>query len=201
MYSIPALFDVLPPEHLECWRHFVLACRILCQHSLSYLELNLADALLMQFCKHVERMYGEDIVTPNMHMHGHLKEVLLDYGPMEEFWLFSFERYNGVLGRQPTNCRAVETQLMNRFLKDNWASSFSFPNEFVEDFRPFCDFDIYKRMGEGENSSVTADEIKLPSKHSRGVLTGNEIDALGQLYLKLASDEELQQSFEVNSIF
>ena len=35
LYSIPALFSVLPMSHLECWRHFVLACRLLCQHKLS----------------------------------------------------------------------------------------------------------------------------------------------------------------------
>ena len=36
VYSIPALHGILPSEHLECWRHFVLACRILCQSTLSF---------------------------------------------------------------------------------------------------------------------------------------------------------------------
>ena len=26
--------------------------------------------------------YGKDAVTPNMHMHGHLAECLLEYGPV-----------------------------------------------------------------------------------------------------------------------
>ena len=179
LYSIPTLFDILPQEHLECWHHFVLACRILCQHILSYVELDLADALLMHFCKRVERMYGEDVVTPNMHMHGHLKEVLLDYGPMEEFWLFSFERYNGVLGRQPTNYRAVEPQLMSRFLKDNMATSCLYPYEFAEVFRPVFDLDIDKRIGNSVNSLMAEDAIRLPSRHSRGVLTSSEIPYSG----------------------
>ena len=34
LYSIPALFEVLPKEHLECWCHYVLACRILCKQQL-----------------------------------------------------------------------------------------------------------------------------------------------------------------------
>ena len=29
LYSIPALFGVLPRSHLEYWRHFVLACRLM----------------------------------------------------------------------------------------------------------------------------------------------------------------------------
>ena len=59
IYSIPALFDILPPEQLECWRHFVLASRILCKHSFTKDDLTLADALLVQFCKRVERIYGQ----------------------------------------------------------------------------------------------------------------------------------------------
>ena len=125
------MFDILPNDHLECWRHFVLACRILCQHSLTITELNLADALLIQFCKRVERIYGNDAISPNMHMHGHLKEAILDYGPMQEFWLFSFERYNGILGKQPTNNKEIESQLMSRFLNDLVDSTFLYPEELL----------------------------------------------------------------------
>ena len=81
LYSIPALYDYLPTEHLECWRHFVLACRILCQHSVTYEKLQLAHVLLIQFCKRVEILYGEQAVTPNMHMHGHLIDVMKNFGP------------------------------------------------------------------------------------------------------------------------
>ena len=49
IYSIPALFGVLPTEHLECWRHFVLACRILCRQLLSLTDIDLADGLLYDF--------------------------------------------------------------------------------------------------------------------------------------------------------
>ena len=85
IYSIPALHTILSNDHLECWRHFVLACRILCKHVLSNADINLADALLLQFCKRVQRMYGENAITPNMHLHGHIKEVIQDYGPVQEF--------------------------------------------------------------------------------------------------------------------
>ena len=72
LYSIPALFEVLPKEHLECWRHYVLACRILCKQQLTLFDIDLADALLLKFCKKVELLYGKDAITPNMHLHGHL---------------------------------------------------------------------------------------------------------------------------------
>ena len=42
-----------------------------------------------------------------------------DFGPMNSFWLFSFERYNGILGDRPTNNRSIEAQLLKRFVDDN----------------------------------------------------------------------------------
>ena len=54
-----------------------------------------------------------------MHMHLHLADCLQDFGPLHAFWLFSFERYNGLLGKQPTNNRSIELQLIKSFLRDN----------------------------------------------------------------------------------
>ena len=90
VYSIPALHDILslPDHHLKCWRHFVLACRIICKQSLSNTDFALADDLILKFCKRVERMYGEAVVTSNIHLHGHLKNVILDNSPVQEFWCF-----------------------------------------------------------------------------------------------------------------
>ena len=103
IFSFPALFEILTNEHLECWRHFILACRILCEHCFSKDDISLADALLMRFCRRVQHLYGESAVTPNMNMHAHLSEDILNYGPvygfwlLYGFWLFSFERYNRAL--------------------------------------------------------------------------------------------------------
>ena len=93
IYSIPALFDTLPSQSLECWRHFVLACRILCKHHLSANDIDLADILLISFCRKVQQLYGESAITPNMHLHAHLKAVIYDFGPLQEFWCFPFERF------------------------------------------------------------------------------------------------------------
>ena len=200
IYSIPVLFGHLPTEHLECWRHFVLACRILCQHSLSSVQINLLDALLMQFCKRVEHIYGKESISPNMHLLGHLREVLLDYGPVHEFWLFIFERYNGVLGKQPTNNRAIESQFVNRFLRDNMASSFSYPEDFKEDFQQICDDASVNRRPVGSVlDTLTSNGFQLPRKASRGVLTTDEVNVIEQLYTKLTVDQE--SLFVVNSVY
>ena len=77
-------------------------------------DLHLADVLLMQFCHRAERKYGKSIVTPKMHMHGYLKECILDFGSIHNFWCFSFERYNGILENYPTNS-SLKVHCIKRF--------------------------------------------------------------------------------------
>lgn len=96
-----------------------MASRLLSKQSPSQNDISIADKFLLHFCQRFETIYGREAVTPNMHMHGHLAECILDYGTMSSFWLLSFEQYNGVLRDQPTNNRSIEVQLMNRFIQDN----------------------------------------------------------------------------------
>ena len=128
------MHGMLSSEHLECWRHFVLACRIFCQRSISKDRLKVADILLLRFCQRTERQYERDIITPNMHMACHLSECVMDYGPLNHFWLFAFERFNGILGLLPNNNKLIETQMMRQFLKDQKVMWLPFPNEFQQDF-------------------------------------------------------------------
>ena len=118
-YSIYCLHELIPSQHLECWRVFVLASRLLCKSRLTSDDIKLADAALLRFCREFQSLYGQDSVTPNVHLHAHLMDCIRDYGPMSSFWLFSFERFNGILGNENTNNRSIEVQLMDRFLKDN----------------------------------------------------------------------------------
>lgn len=76
-----------------------------------------ADELLLTFCKKFQELYGEERCTPNMHMHMHchLKECILDVGPLHSFWCFSFERYNGLLENMKKSWKAPEIQLIHKF--------------------------------------------------------------------------------------
>ena len=116
-YSLNCLYEVIPFEHLECWRRFVLASRLLCKRQLTAEDIQVADTLFLKFCCQFELLYGPQAVTPNMHLHAHVADCIRDYGPMSSFWVFSFERFNGILGEEPTNNRAIELQLISRFIK------------------------------------------------------------------------------------
>lgn len=135
-FSTIALRDIIGGEVMECWRHFVLACRTLCTKQITIEQVKLGDALLLQFCRRTERLFGKDCITPNMHLHCHLCECVMDYGPLHSFWCFAYERYNGILGAMPNNNRSIECQLMQRFLRESQALSFPNPGEFSEDLLP-----------------------------------------------------------------
>ena len=56
IFSVFALHDVLGMEHLECWRLFVSACRILSSPLISLQQLDRAHELLLSFCMEFERI-------------------------------------------------------------------------------------------------------------------------------------------------
>lgn len=117
VYSLYALFELIPNEHLKIWHTFVTACRKIISPVVSYNDARLADMLFLKFGREAERLYGNAFITPNMHLHCHLFESVQRFGSVFAFWLFSFERFNGMLGSYNTNGREnFEVQLMREFL-------------------------------------------------------------------------------------
>ena len=66
------------------------------------------------------------MITPNMHLHCHLKQSLLDNGPIHNFWLFSFERHNGILDHFRFNNRSIEIQLVQHFIREFELTSYMY---------------------------------------------------------------------------
>ena len=116
IYSLHALHGLLPDEHLNCWWLFVQACNILCQLTISQSDILRGDRYLYEFSQHYEHLYGKEYCTTNMHLHCHIAECLLDYGPAHTTWCFSFECCNGILGSMPNNNKslAIEKTMIKR---------------------------------------------------------------------------------------
>ena len=99
-YSPIALRGIIPRMYLQYWLLFVKACSLLCNRYLKKENVTLADHYLCLFCQKFE-VNGSHACTPNMYLHLHLKECLIDYGPLYAFLCFAFERYNGMLAVFP----------------------------------------------------------------------------------------------------
>ena len=117
IYSPIVLWQVLQHQHWNCWILFVQAVKMISVRVIEESKVSEADALLQKFCQMVQELYGDRACTINMHLHLHLFQSLHDFGPANAFWLYSFERYNGLLGSFHTNNRRIESQIMQRFLE------------------------------------------------------------------------------------
>ena len=134
IYLAIALKGIIPEEHLRCWLLFVRACTILFSRIVSETEVRSADQFLVTFCKKFEELYGQKHCTPNMHLHLHLLDCLLDYGPAQGFWCFPFERFNGRLGDYHTNNKTIECQIMNKLCHEQAISRLDLAKELGKDF-------------------------------------------------------------------
>ena len=92
-------------------------------------------------------------VTPNIDLHTHLVECILNYGPVYSFWLFSFEWYNDIIGDYATNQRAVEIQLMRNFMSNQFIKHIPLPVEFQEHFESVMERLVSKQAGSLQNHS------------------------------------------------
>ena len=94
---------------------YVKACGLVCSKAISLDAVSQCHDFFLTFCKNFEQLYGGELCTPNMHLHCHIQECLVDYGPGYSIWAFACERLNGYLGSVPTNHNSIEVQLMRKF--------------------------------------------------------------------------------------
>ena len=116
LYSVYSLYDVIPEADFKCWCLFVDSYHILCQSVLTTSQVSEAHDILVNLCERFESLYGKDRCIPNMHVACHLKECILDYGPLSSFWCFPFERYNGFLEGLQKSWNGPEKEMMYKIL-------------------------------------------------------------------------------------
>lgn len=108
----------------------MLACKYLCQTVISKPDLDIADRLILKFCKSVETLYGKHVITPNMHLHNHLKEVILDHGPVQAFGVSVSNAWYSIMGSTTTDKRSVELQLMRKLLISRQLKDMKIPDKY-----------------------------------------------------------------------
>ena len=87
VFSVFALHRLLRDEHIECWRLFVLASRMLSTPMITVEDAEEGHKILLEFCNKFQSLYGPEKVTPNMHLHAHILSYIKDYGPIYSFSL------------------------------------------------------------------------------------------------------------------
>ena len=84
---------------------------------------------------------GKKFLTPNMHLLGHITDCMNDHGPVYAFWLYTFERLNGVLGSFSTSQHDISMQIMRKLksMQSYFAgnASHNFSSNFSHLFTPY----------------------------------------------------------------
>ena len=135
-FSLYSLKGILPPRDYDCWLMFVKVCTKICRRSVNLKDLDSIDEGIQDFCTLFEGLYGKHSLTPNMHLAGHITDCIRDHGPVFAFWLYAFERMNGVLGSFHTSNHNVTVQLMRKFLSMQMVSLDQWPKEFKDKIGP-----------------------------------------------------------------
>lgn len=101
----------------EMVRALATMCRLTAATILTTLQIGELKTNIIKFCREYEIAFGEACVTINQHLHLHLPDIFLDFGPSPAFNLFGMERMNGVLGVIPNNVYAIEVCIMTLLLR------------------------------------------------------------------------------------
>lgn len=191
VYSLCSLKGILPHRDYDCWLLFVKAVSIICHRNITLSEVERGDELLLSFCETFESLYGKEHCTINMHLHAHLADCICDFGPVYSFWLFSFERLNGILGSYHTNCHDISLQLMRRFTSVTFYSIHNWPVEYKEELYPLISEHYYS---DGSLQSVSFELVMQECK----VDNVKELPPVHELGWELHQKNSLQQLDAVN---
>ncbi|OAD66766.1 hypothetical protein PHYBLDRAFT_152036 [Phycomyces blakesleeanus NRRL 1555(-)] len=125
VYSPMLLKPVLLSNIFNGWMHYVKACCVLVKLSISFIEIDQVHRYLQEFCQSCEDTYEPKVLTYNMHLHLHLHDKICDFGPVYDYWLFGFERYNSLLKNNKTNRKdRFETTYMTKFTADAYKADY-----------------------------------------------------------------------------
>ena len=116
VFSLVCMKPFLTFDEYKCWQNYVYSVSVFSSSTVSEVKIKLADKCIHEFCVQFSSLYGEEACTPNTHLHCHMSDSLLNHGPSPSFWLFSFKRINGILGKFQTNSHSIEVQFMRKFL-------------------------------------------------------------------------------------
>ena len=103
-----------------------------------------------------------------MHMACHLKDIMLDYGPVHGYWCFSFERYNGMLESMHKSWNNPEKQLLLKFLDlqlvstiDTTVSDADFSSLVCNEITKIKNASTFKNNCSGSVQQMTYESIDL----------------------------------------
>lgn len=112
-YSLLTLVNFLPQKYFQHWLLLVKSLFMLLQDSIKKTNLELIETFLKAFVKEIKKLYGDRILTYNIHQLLHLPLVVKRWGPLFANSAFPFENYNGLLAHNIHGTKHIGQEIMN----------------------------------------------------------------------------------------
>ena len=104
---------------LEYFMHMVIAVEAATTKTMSYDQARFFDGHMHQYLTSLRSLFDHDLV-PNHHMALHLRECLEMFGPVQAWWTFPFERYNGILAKLNKNNKPGQYSVFHQYFGANF---------------------------------------------------------------------------------
>src|SRR6185295_19619557 len=99
IYATTILWDMLDDNDRKILGHFVRACNLLITRFVTENDLKEVEERLRDMSIIIERTYGPEFITSNIHLSIYIPECIQDYGSVYSFWLFPYEQLNRYIGK------------------------------------------------------------------------------------------------------
>lgn len=94
-YSLPCLLNFLPELYLKHFCCLIEATYILLSQGITSLDLENADRLYKFFVQQASSLYGNNVLSLNMHNLTHTVDCVRKWGPLWAWSCFAYESFNG----------------------------------------------------------------------------------------------------------
>ena len=85
LYATTVLWDMLDNDDRKILGYFVRACNLLVARFVNDKDLNKAQKWLWNMTKIIEKTYGPEYITSNIHLSMHIPQCIRDYGSVYNF--------------------------------------------------------------------------------------------------------------------
>ena len=125
-----------------------------------------------------------------MHLLAHITDCIIEHGPVYAFWLYAFERMNGILGSFPTSNHNISVQLMRKFITMQQVTLDQWPEELKSDFATLLDTE-HGSLSETMQDSIKQNIKPLPPITEKA-LPDEEIAKIKSLMLTVYGGKNIQ---------
>jgi hypothetical protein len=97
LISLPRLWVSSEPDYLANFCDLVVAVKHIMRRSILEIDVTIYQLHMLRYLEGLTELYGRDCIKPNHHLAAHIPVFVKRYGPVQNWWMFPFERMNGFI--------------------------------------------------------------------------------------------------------